>query len=52
MKKPKTMPVTMRFENNWISQLKQIARKEAYKQNKDISYQNLIKKAVYEKYIK
>jgi len=47
-----TIPVTMRFEENWIQNLKEIAREKAYKEGRDISHHDLIKEAVYEKWLK
>ena len=48
----KTITMTMRIKEEWVEVLKKIARQRAYKENKDISYQDLIKEAVNEKYIK
>ena len=48
----KTITITMRISEQWIEALREIARREAYKAHEDISYQDLIKKAVYEKYLK
>ena len=48
--KPKTITITIRMIDNWVEELKKTARNRAYKENRDISYQDLIKEAVYEKY--
>lgn len=50
--KSKTTTITMRMIEMWVEELKKKARAKAYKEDKDISYQDLIKDAVYEKYFK
>ena len=44
--KPKTTTVTMRMIEEWVEELKRIARTKAYKQDKDITYQDIIKEAL------
>jgi len=48
----KTITITMRMSEKWVETLKEIAREKAYKSNKDISYLDLIKESVNERYIK
>lgn len=50
--KPKTITITMRMIEEWVEELKRMARNRAYKEDKDITYQDLIKAAVYEKYFR
>ena len=48
----KTITITMRMPEKWVEKLKEIAREKAYKSNKDITYLDLIKESVNEKYVK
>jgi hypothetical protein len=50
--KPKTTTITIRMIEAWVESLKKIARARAYKEDKDVTYQDLIKEAVGEKYFK
>jgi len=50
--RPKTTTITMRMIEEWVNELKRIAREKAYKEDKDITYQDLVKDAVYEKYFR
>jgi predicted DNA-binding protein len=46
----KTVPITIRFPEEIIERLKTLARKRSAKADKDISYTDLIRGAVQEKY--
>jgi hypothetical protein len=46
----KTIPITFRYSIEKIKKLKEIARKRAYDEHKDISYVDLIKESIEDKY--
>ena len=52
MKKEKTITITTRIKEKWVNKLKKVAREKAFKNDEDISYHDLIKEAIYEKWIK
>jgi hypothetical protein len=47
---PKTQPVTIRLKTKLIENMKAIARNLSAKHGKDISYTDLMRRAIHEKY--
>lgn len=50
-KKETTSPICIRIPDTWINLLQNKAREKAFKDGEDVNFHDLIRKAIYDKFI-